>query len=376
MPGESIDTPSNGRFISHKFDFIYSAFRRHGWSNRLVLDIYTRVPRVKAKYRFSTIQTKFLFEIIWVVIRFSKLVFTADNPFSFVNQLALRRTYRSLLLKYKPTVVLSIGASEALVDASRAAGIRCVEIQHGMFGPEDVLRYWPTGVCPDSFLTWDHFSSQVAQEFGINAWEIGHPDVHNPKTKAAQKNKSGDFVCVSLGYGMKESEDSWGCVPSELKEVVDMVMQSGIPVIFRVHPIISANRRKFKGLEKWIKATFGEVRIDNPRMLALHDSIADSFLNICCLSSTWYDFALRGRPSIVIDRFWENRYDLQARSIGIWGNNISPIIPYNKNQSAEALIETARNRSEVLAFTDSGSIDEFIRSLADPGNLEASVPLS
>jgi hypothetical protein len=194
-----------------------------------------------------------------------------------------------------------------------------------MFGAQDAPTYWPSGVYPSHMLTWDKYSSRVATELGIHPFLIGHPDA---KLVAAPKRSNQDeekYVCVSLGKLANDSEDPWGCFPRELCEAIDGLNRLGIGLLMRPHPTIAADNRTFRLLSRWILNRFGNLRIDNPRDVALSESISDSFLNLTWTSATWFEFALAGKSTIVLNEKYGEWFQEHAAETGIWGSGASPV---------------------------------------------------
>jgi hypothetical protein len=324
VPGETIDTPGTDGLIAHKFDSIHNELKKNGWDVKVITDVYTKVAPTGSKYSTSSLKPRFLIEVVFALVKNTIEVLRSPNPLRFINQLALRKTYAGMILREKPKIIFSIGASEALVWACRDSKIPCAEIQHGMFERSDLQTYWPGGLYPDFFLTWDLRSGRIAQELGIKSWVLGHPDCH----LGQPTSELGKFVCVSLGYNSAGAEDPWGCFPESLCEVVDTLIERGVPILFRLHPLMAAGVGKSKALSLWITKRFGSVRIDIPNRMPLAGSIADSFCNLTLLSATWFEFALAGLRTLMLDARAAELYGKYSQEINIWSSGQSPILSF------------------------------------------------
>lgn len=322
VPGQSMDTPSASGYFSHKFDFVYEALGRNAWDIRVIVDVYTRKPRRRTKYRLYSLKLSFFVKVLEVALRNPIRLLTGGKRLTFLNRLALEKLYGQVIVKSSASVVLAIGASESLIKACRKQGVRCIEIQHGMLGPGDVKLYWPNGCLPDSFLSWDPYSSQVAEQAGMGAITVGHPD---STAKNPRPWEIGKFVCVSLGLNESKSEDRWGCFPTPLADAIDFLIAAEVPLLIRLHPTIASRSSTAIRLTRWILNRFGEVRVDNPLEVSLAKSIESSFANLTGRSSTWFEFAIAGKPTFVYDSFWAERFCQHASAIKIWGHKKSPI---------------------------------------------------
>lgn len=371
IPGESLDTPSPQGLLSHKFDYIYDEFRKNNWQTIILTDVHTKLNRSRSKYRLSSAWLNFIFNVLLIAITKPLAILRSGDLLSYLNQSALQRTYKSILSRFLPDVVLTIGASEVLVKACREAGISTVEIQHGMFEKSDLEIYWPRGIYPESFLTWDARSGRIALEHGFKPWVLGHPDEFLRTWEKSSSKKLGDFVCVSLGYNSEDSEDPWGCFPRRLTSAMDHLLDSNISLLIRIHPVMAARANRAKQIEKWIGQRFAGVRIDNPTRIPLSSTIGSSFCNLTVLSATWFDFALAGRPSAVMDKAAASRYQTLSSEIEIWESQNFPVAHVNSNDELSVFAESARNTLENPKILARDSAVNFINALepAASGNL-------
>ena len=372
VPGESIDTPSPQGLLSHKFDYIYDEFRKSKWQAIVLTDVHTKWNRSRSKYRLRSAWPVYISRVLLIAITMPLAILRSRSLLSFLNQSALQRTYKSILSRFLPDVVLTIGASEVLAMACRKAGISMVEIQHGMFEKSDLEVYWPGGIYPGAFLTWDVRSGRIARESGIKPWVLGHPDEILRTWENSSGEKLGQFVCVSLGYNSEDSEDPWGCFPRQLSSAMDHLLESKISLLIRIHPVMAARASRAKQIEKWIGQRFAGVRIDNPMRVPLSSTIGSSYLNLTVLSATWFDFALAGRPSAVIDKAAAYRYQTLSSEIEIWGSLNLPVACVNSNDELFAFAESARNTFENPKTLARDSALNFINALKTnaSGNLE------
>lgn len=361
VPGQSMDTPSASGYFSHKFDFIYEALVRDAWHVRVIVDVYTQKPRRRTKYRLHSLKLGFLLKVLEVALLHLNRVFTGGRPLSFLNQQALGKLYAKVISESAASVVFVIGASEALIKACRKQGVRCIEIQHGMLGPDDVKLYWPHGFLPDTFLSWDSYSSQVAERAGMGSVTIGHPDAQNRKNTS---EKLGSYICVSLGKNATDSEDRWGCFPRGLTKIIDSLLAANVPVLVRLHPTIASQSLTAKRLTTWIHRRFGEVRVDNPLEVPLSLSIGRSFANLTGSSATWFEFALAGKTTFVYDSTWADRFREHASAIQFWDSKQSPIQLFSSESSIGACKATGSLANVSFLSKNLVLIDDFVRGLS------------
>lgn len=361
IPGASFDTPSGQGLLGHKFDYIYEAFTRAGWDALVLFDVYTKRPKAHKKYKARSLGTRFMISMLLTLIHHPLRIALKAGRLSFINQSSLELLYLRTVQTSRASVVLAIGASEALVKACRTQGVRCIEIQHGMFGPDDFKLYWPNGYPPDSFLSWDSYSSRVAEQAGMGATTIGHPDAQN---KASTSEMTGSHICVSLGKNASDSEDRWGCFPRRLTKIIDALIADDVPVLVRLHPTIASQSLTAKRLTTWIHRRFGEVRVDNPLEVPLSLSIGRSFANLTGSSATWFEFALAGKTTFVYDSTWADRFREHASAIQFWDSKQSPIQLFSSESSIGACKATGSLANVSFLSKNLVPIDDFVRGLS------------
>lgn len=358
VPGENIDTPGPYGYIGHKFHHIYEAFINRNWQVSVAIDVYSRDPSGKTPYKHSSLKILFAWNALAAMFRFQSWGFRLSNLMSFVNQSALYETYKFAVLRATPKVVLAIGASEILTRVCKDLGIPIVEIQHGMFTQLDLETYWPNGNYPNLFITWDKYSASIAQGLGVDSVVLGPPE-----SNFIINDELGSFVCVTLGYKAENSEDPWGCLPKSLSQQIDRLIESDVPMLIRIHPMISASWTKSRGIERWIRKRFGIVRVDNPRFVSLGDSIRDSFLNLTVLSATWFDFALAGISTAMLNEDAAFKYREYSEAIAIWSSGNSPVFfPPSQNALIGAL-SYFKNKREATKSLRVQGLKEFVDSL-------------
>lgn len=363
VPGESLDTPSSQGLLSHKFDYLYDEFRKNNWQTIVLTDVHTKMNQSRSRYRLRSAWFKFILQVLLISITKPIAILRSGNPLRYLNQSALERTYKLTLSRIQPDVVLTIGASEVLTMACRVAGISTVEIQHGMFEQSDLEMYWPRGIYPESFLTWDARSGQIAHENGIKPWVLGHPDEILRTWQNSPSKKLGDFVCVSLGYNSEDSEDAWGCFPRKLTSAMDRLLDSNISLLIRIHPIMAARASRAKQIEDWIGKRFAGVRVDNPILVPLSSTISSSYCNLTVLSATWFEFAIAGRATSVLDEEAAIRYQCLADEIQIWGSSKGPLYSVRSPNQLLDFVQSLKFESKEIFALGLNSADEFIDSL-------------
>ena len=363
VPGNSIDTPSFDGFLGDKFDFIYEDFLNNGWNATVVIDVYTKKPRGKAKYNITSLAPRFFLWVLFTVIRNPFRTLKQPKPLTFINQGALQATYQELVVKTKSKTVLAIGASEALVRACKSVGIPCVEIQHGIFNTDSLRSYWPGGEHPDMLLTWDRHSEEIANEISIATLTMGYSATILNSGRPSIERPRGPHVCVSLGYWESASEDKWGCFPPSIANSIDLLIRKRVPVIIRIHPRIAAQPLQVRLLKGWIHRRFESVRVDDPRIVPLRQSIADSFMNLAFGSSTWFEFAYSGMPTVLFHPTLASEFSLHASELGIWQSEESPIFqPTSDQELLDFVLDRSRSHREIR-FNKSHNVADFIRTL-------------
>jgi hypothetical protein len=229
-----------------------------------------------------------------------------------------------------------------------------------MFAKADLEMYWPQAHYPDSFITWDHKSGQIAESVGIKPWILGHPDSLRAPLDNDSK-QAGQFVCVSLDHHHLDAEDPWGCIPRRLAAVIDLLVQANVPVLIRIHPHISAKSLKSKSLTKWISRRFGNVRIDNPRHVSLRESIMESVCNVTVASATWFEFAAAGKPTFMLSEEAASRYRLHGEEISIWVAGESPIVFGDSETQILNFIHRVGAQKEKVGKLSVQSVEEFFQ---------------
>jgi hypothetical protein len=223
--------------------------------------------------------------------------------------------------------------------------------------------YWPNRVCPNGFLTWDDYSGRIAQEHGMDSWVLGHPDEILRQKVISTSEKKGKFVCVSLGYNSVNPEDPWGCFPKDLTKVIDDLIEANVPIFIRLHPNISARKVKAQALRLWISKRFGDIRVDSPRDTPLSESVRDSFCNLTVVSATWFEFALAGRPTAVLDKDAALRYQQLGSEIEIWQSGNCPVSHVTSYADFLEFAETAISSLEKPQTLARTTVFEFIQAL-------------
>lgn len=363
IPGNSLDTPSREGYFGQKFDFIYEGFLKSGWEVRVFTDLYTKEATFRTKYKIEPLTPLFVLNIVRVLLMNPLRLFRAKRKLSFINQSALGATYKATLVRLAPDVILTIGASESLVLACRESQIPCVEIQHGMFEQTDMSTYWPNGVCPDLFATWDSRSARIAEEAGIKSWVLGYPNLNGNRDQAILSGVPGRQVCVSLGYGAADSEDPWGCFPRSLARAIDSLIEANLPIAIRLHPLQSVRAIKAFLITIWIRLRFKRVKIENPRKIPLKESIENAICNLTFLSASWYDFALAGKATFLLDEAAATRYKGYADELGIWKSRNSPVYFMESQLSLLAFVRLNHKIEEQLEDFSIQSLSQFIESL-------------
>ena len=363
VEGQSIDTPGSLGYFASKFDFLYEGFLSRGWRVSVVIDVYTRRPKVRTKYKTASVKPRFMLWVFLFAIRNIGGLIRSARPLSFLNQGALEGLYRELIRTSDSQAVLAIGSSEALVRACNSVGIPCIEIQHGVINKEVIQRYWPGGQCPTMLLSWDSHTSQIAGEMGILPWTVGHPYVNLGPTKARIQPALGSSVCVSLSHSARPAEDPWGCFPQGLAEAVDLLIERKVPLFIRLHPHWAERPLQAKLLTRWIHRRFGVVRVDNPRQISLRETIAASFLNLTNHSASWFEFALSGRPTVMINSIMAKDIGGQASKIQIWQSGNSPIVELRSHNWLLEYVQSLDGSLQQVCLKQDQSLDDFITYL-------------
>lgn len=305
----NINSPSPDGMVADKLHAYFDKGEEAGMSFVKVLVPGENSWGTKTAYKFFPLpgQTTFWFlSLISFALKLLRLDWFRSQILK-MKSLHLRRCWSEVIETTKPDVIIGIGLPQELLDESNIRGIQSIEIQHGIIDASTILRYWPSAK-PTKFLCWDEHTVRLAKEEGLNAVNVGHPislpDTEEvPPAKTIQGSISGDheYFCVALSWGLPNSEDPFGTLHPDLVQLVDNLVSLGYVPLFRVHPVIGARPLTSFLLKRWIEARWPKCPFHNPRLWSVRQSASACSFLVSHQSSTAYEFAVLGKPSIILD---------------------------------------------------------------------------
>ena len=309
---EDFNTISNGELSGDKIDAILKYAESEGFSCAYLLRTNNRSKELLDGSRIinnpvleAQITLKSLFTLIkfrWKATESNEIkarnkVLIKNSMFENFNRLNLERT-----LKYvKPNIVFSIGATQELLSVCKALDVKVFEVMHGIFNEGDIPTDWlsPAGFKPDLFLSWHDFYTQMLKARDVNAFTLGHPNTNlKPETKI--RNKDSLNILVTLSNNIENTVDSTRTLDRDLYKQIKLIYSLKDSIKFRIHPVSLRKPKQFlDDLNKWILNEFPSATIESPLVVNLSDSLSQVDLHLSKDSSTYFEAALIGIPSIL-----------------------------------------------------------------------------
>lgn len=210
-------------------------------------------------------------------------------------------TMQSTLKELNPNVVFTIGATQELLEICQQLGIKVIEVMHGVFNeteiPRDFLK--ASNYKPDIFLTWHASYSELLTKNGINSITLGHPNLKFSNPVLKKREPSPNYL-ITLEHSISNSEDEFGMFERELFSFVKCLSVQEVNMIFRVHPVIASQQKLFLQVEKWLLSNFEKCSIESPLQVNLFESLSKVKVQISYRSSTFFEAALLGVPTVLI----------------------------------------------------------------------------
>jgi hypothetical protein len=309
---EDFNTINNGELSGDKIDTILKFAESEGFScayllrtnkhSKGLLDGSNLInnPVLESQITFTSLYTSIKFR--WKAkksneIKAQNKVLIKNSMFENFNWMNLERT----LTYIKPRIIFSIGATQELLSVCKVLDVKVFEVMHGIFNEGDIPADWlnPTGFKPDLFLSWHDFYTEMLKARDVNALTVGHPNINlKPETKI--RNKDSLSILVTLSNNIENTVDSTRTLDTDLYKQIKLIYSLKDSIKFRIHPVSLRKPIQFiNDLNKWILNEFPSATIESPLMVNLSDSLSQVDLHLSKDSSTYFEAALIGIPSIL-----------------------------------------------------------------------------
>jgi hypothetical protein len=309
---EDFNTINNGELSGDKIDTILKYAESEGFScayllrtnkhSKELLDGSNRInnPVLEAQITLKSLYTSIKFRRKakkYNEIKAQNKVLLKNSMFENFIRLNLERT----LTYIKPNIIFSIGATQELLSVCKALDVKVFEVMHGIFNEGDIPVDWlnPTGFKPDLFLSWHDFYTQMLKARDVNALTVGHPNTNlKPETKI--RNKDSLNILVTLSNNIENTVDSTRTFDRELYKQIKLIYSLKDSIKFRIHPVSLRKPIQFiDDLTKWLLNEFPLATTESPLVVNLADSLSKVDLHLSKDSSTYFEAALIGIPSIL-----------------------------------------------------------------------------
>lgn len=306
-----LNTRHSQYVIADKIDEIYTLVRDHGFSPLLALHPF-KPRKIRIQTAYNVVIAENIIGAIYSILVESKLrnqLRLGCQRYNCGRSLPSKLIFISIFTfvwKVRPKVVFSIGASPNLAAVCEILEVRLIEVMHGAFSESELPTYWldPSNVMyetnpkPSLFFSWDSEYNEYIEAVGIRSVDIGYPvsfkvpynDVFNQKIET---------ILVSLTWGLPDSYDPYGVLAPELLDVMKSVHSNNQIIRFRLHPVSCVNDKGRKSIVEWLTRNFQNIEIHNPLNLTLNQSLQGSQLHITDASSTFFEAAIMGIPTIM-----------------------------------------------------------------------------
>jgi hypothetical protein len=309
---ENFNSIKNGELTGDKIDTILKYSESEGFScayllrtnkhSKELLDgsYIINNPVIEAQTTLKSLYTSIKFR--WKAKKYNEIkaqnkVLIKNSMFENFIQLNLERT----LTYIKPNIIFSIGATQELLSVCKALDVKVIEVMHGNFNEKDIPADWlnPAGFKPDLFLSWHDFHTQMLKARDVNALTVGHPNTNlKPKTKI--RNKDSLNILVTLSYNIENTVDPTRTLDADLYKQIKLIYSLKDSIKFRIHPVSRWKPIQFTDdLTKWLLNEFPSATIESPLVVNLSDSLSQVDLHLSKDSSTYFEAALIGIPSIL-----------------------------------------------------------------------------
>jgi len=355
----NLNSPSKQGLLADKMDVFFESAKVSGVRFHHVLLPGESTWLLKTPYEFTRLPNSFKF---WMFSMFS-FVFRKFG----LNQLrllslraksrALSEGWDSLIQLTNSRAIVGIGIPQELIRLAKLKGLPCIEFQHGLFDRKGVEKYWPK-YFPTHMFCWDEFSAQEIRSFGIEALVVGHPIAFYAESLSYIESvklslgKSEDLFCIALSYGERGGLGPSKSITDEVIAAINEALGEGFEPIFRLHPVVARRRFKRLLLQTWLKRIWKDARIDDPLRVSLADSASRSEFLLTSKSSSAFEFALLGKPSVVLDQSRARNIQESIIQSGIENEFIFPSI---------GSVRTFTGNKSVRVNRPLNQVDEFLK---------------
>jgi hypothetical protein len=247
-------------------------------------------------YKFIVI----LFRSYWAYFKNTKSGTDSPNRqkilATFLNQ-SLEETLREI----SPLFVLSIGATQEFLNVCENLDTRVVEVMHGVFFKEEILREWgnSTKLRPSLVYTWHDHYTQILRECGVEAATLGYPRTNFGISK--KKDNSRIRILTTLGYSHSDFQNPNLVLNERLLAQLSYFDHSDAELIFRMHPVVMSNRKLRRSVLRLLNEKFDGLEVHLPWQKSLEESFYDVDFHLTLSSSAYIEAALCGIPTIFIE---------------------------------------------------------------------------
>jgi hypothetical protein len=306
-----LNTFHNGYVSADKIDQIYSLVRERGLFPLLALHPF-KPRKFLLKTSYNLVVTENFIGAILLFLANSNLrkkVRLGCQQYKCGGSIASRLIFISMFTfvwKVKPKVVVTIGASPNLALVCEILGVKLIEIMHGAFSKSVLPTYWIKSnnnqyekePKPSLFFSWDSEYDSYIEAAGVRSVAIGYP-VPVRILQEDLSNLKREIVLVSLTWGLADSQDPFGVLAPELWKIITKIHLDGQLIRFRLHPVSCLDDERKRRIVNWLAENFQNVETHDPRKFTLHQSLEGTRLQITDASSTFFEAALMGIPTVM-----------------------------------------------------------------------------
>lgn len=302
----------DGQYLTaDKIDEIYRLVRDHGLFPLLALHPF-KPRKIRLQTAYNLVIAENIIGAIYSIFAKPKL---RDQLRKGCQRYNCSRSIPSKLIfisiftfiwKVRPKVVFTIGASPNLAAVCEILEVKLIEVMHGAFSESELPTYWlesknamhETSPKPSLFFSWDSEYNDYIEAVGIKSVDIGYP--------VSLKVRQNDFfvqktetVLVSLTWGLPDSYDPYGVLAPEILDLIRRVNSIDQIIRFRLHPVSCVNDKERTRIIEWLTRNFQNIEIHDPLNFTLNQSLQGSRLQITDASSTFFEAAIMGIPTIM-----------------------------------------------------------------------------
>ena len=213
----------------------------------------------------------------------------------------LNQSLEDTLSEINPLYVLSIGATQDFLNVCENLDIRVIEVMHGVFFKEEILRDWgnSTKLKPSLVYTWHDHYTQILRECGVEATTLGYPRTDFGISR--KKDRSRIRILTTLGYSHSDFQNPNLILDERLLTQLSYFDCSDVELIFRMHPVVMSNRKLRRSVLRLLNEKFVGLEVHLPWLKSLEESFYDVDFHVTLSSSAYIEAALCGIPTIFIE---------------------------------------------------------------------------